>query len=85
MTRMRSIVGRLAVAAIFILLALQSTPATACPRCLGASSRNSLMAYFATGAALSLLPLGIIGVVGLVIYRQNKKCSSTDSDLKKRV
>lgn len=67
-------------AASLTAVALCATPATACPRCLGASSRDSLFAYFATGAALSLLPLAIIGTVGLVIYRHNKKNSRHDSD-----
>lgn len=58
--------------------ALCFTPALACPRCLGASSRSSLLAYFATGAVLSALPLGIIGVVAFVVYRHRMKRVSAD-------
>ncbi len=84
MTRFRVVqtARRLTLVASFALLALHATPATACPRCFGASDSNSLIAYFATGAVLSFLPLAIIGTVGFVIYRHNKKNSTPDPNLK---
>ncbi len=84
MTRFRVVqtARRLILVASFALLALHSTPATACPRCFGASDSNSLIAYFATGAVLSFLPLAIIGTVGFVIYRQSKRNSSVNPDQK---
>jgi hypothetical protein len=73
---------RVGFAATLAVLALHATPASACPRCLGASDSNSLLAYFATGAVLTVLPLAIIGTVGFVIYRSSRKSSSADSKLK---
>lgn len=73
---------RAGFAATLAVVALHATPAAACPRCFGASDSNSLMAYLATGAVLTVLPLAIIGTVGFVIYRSSRKSSSADSNLK---
>jgi hypothetical protein len=73
---------RAGFAATLAVLALHATPASACPRCFGASDSNSLLAYFATGAVLTVLPLAIIGTVGFVIYRNNKKNSAPDPNVK---
>ncbi len=51
---------------------LLSQPVLACSVCF-VSKKENLMAFFATGVLLSLLPFLLIGGVGLWLYRQARK------------
>ena len=46
-------------------------PALACSVCF-VSKKENLMAFFATGVLLSLLPFVLVGGIGLWLYRQAK-------------
>jgi hypothetical protein len=50
---------------------LAPPPALACPVCYG-GDEGPLGAYFLTGALLSLLPLGMVAVIG-VWYRRSTR------------
>ncbi len=65
--------GRHALAALLAGLghALLPTGAFACPVCYG-GSEGPLFTYFVTGVLMSLLPLGMIGVVGLWYLRSTR-------------
>ena len=55
----------------FLLSIPAAQPVLACSVCFVAKKEN-LMAFFATGVLLSLLPLVLVGGVGLWLYRQAK-------------
>lgn len=59
--------GRAAVLAL--ALVSWPAPALACPVCFWGQS-NSMVAYVATAVFLSLLPLAMIGAIGLWIRRR---------------
>lgn len=54
-----------------LLSTLVGQPAFACSVCFVAKKEN-LMAFFATGVLLSLLPFILVGGIGIWLYRQAK-------------
>jgi|GEM_PF-6321599 len=54
-----------------VLSTVVAQPAFACPVCFVAKKEN-LTAFLATGVLLSLLPLMLVGGIGLWLYRQAK-------------
>lgn len=63
------------MAALPLLLALLPVPASACPSCSPGDERTQ-GAYLASTAILSLLPLLMIGLGGLVFTRLSRKSRS---------
>lgn len=55
----------------FLLNLVYIQSALACSVCF-VSKKENLMAFFATGVLLSLLPFLLVGGVGLWLYRQAK-------------
>lgn len=70
----RTIFTRLAVTGALALAALAVLPeaAWACPVCFDSSDENR-MAFLATTAFLSLLPLGMVAGAGLWIRKKSKE------------
>jgi hypothetical protein len=55
------------------LAALGPAVATACPVCFGATSERVLHSYYATAAALTLLPLMLVGGFLAWLLRQGRE------------
>ena len=61
-----------AMAFALVLLALLPESAAACPVCFDSSDENR-MAFLATTAFLSLLPLGMVAGAGLYIRKRSRE------------
>jgi hypothetical protein len=76
MRRPRTTAGVRAARLGAALAALAPTTATACPVCFGATSERVLHSYYATAAALTVLPLLLVGGFVLWLLRQGQRSNA---------
>jgi len=69
----------IAVAVVAVLFAVVPETAAACPVCFDSSEENRL-AFLATTALLSLLPLGMVGGAGLWIRKKVRERDENGSE-----
>ena len=75
--RRRSLAASVGRAVRFLLLAwLVPTPAAACPICFGSVEPEVLRAFYWSTAALTLLPLAIVGITVGAIARLRRRAEA---------
>lgn len=64
---------------VLVLLAALPEVVLACPVCFDSSDENR-MAFLATTAFLSLLPLGMVGSAGLWLRKRSRELDALESE-----
>lgn len=66
------------IVCLALIGAISATPASACSVCF-VSSEATMMAYYGTAIALSLLPIGMVGGLAYWVYRKYKSHDATNT------